>query len=34
MFARSVPVVVGATVERDGFVFTELRPVRFETTTS
>lgn len=26
MFRRAVPVTVGETVERDGFVFTDLRP--------
>jgi uncharacterized protein (TIGR00290 family) len=27
MFAHEVPVIVGETLERDGFVFTDLRPV-------
>jgi len=27
MFSRSIPVVTGATVERDGFVFADLIPV-------
>lgn len=26
MFAHEVPVIVGETIERDGFVFTDLRP--------
>jgi uncharacterized protein (TIGR00290 family) len=34
MFARPVRVVVGGTVERDGFVFTDLRSAPIETTPS
>ena len=32
MFEREIPVIVGETIERDGFVFTDLRAAGFRPT--